>query len=175
MFTSTVGDRRKMLCIAAALGASSVTALSVFASAPPAGPVVLTIKGKIGRPNAASEANFDLPMLERLPQRDLFTQTPWHQGRRKFTGPLLRDLLNAVDARGSMIRAIALNDYKVDIPFEDAVQIDVVMARLLDDRPMPVRDKGPLFIIYPFDDRPELRNQRYYARCAWQLRTLEIV
>lgn len=175
MLAGTLDDRRKMLCTMAALSASSVTALSVFASAPPVGPTVLTIKGKIGRPNAGSEANFDLAMLERLPQRDLFTQTPWHQGRRKFTGPLLRDLLNAVEARGTIIRAIALNDYKVDIPFEDAVQIDVVMARLLDDRPMPVRDKGPLFIIYPFDDRPELRAQRYYARCAWQLRTLEIV
>ena len=35
------------------------------------------------------------------------------------------------------------------------------LARLLDDKPMPVRDKGPLFIIYPFDSKPELRNAVY--------------
>ena len=63
-------------------------------------------------------------------------------------------MLGAVGAQGRTLRAIALNDYKVDIPFDDVRTIDVVMARLLDGRPMPVRDKGPLFIIYPFDDRP---------------------
>jgi hypothetical protein len=114
-------------------------------------------------------------MLAAMPQHTLRTQTPWHEGVKAFTCPLLRDVLAAAGAQGSTIRAVALNDYKVDIPFDDAQAIDVVMARLLDGKPMPVRDKGPLFIIYPFDDRPELRSPQYFARCAWQLRTIEIV
>ena len=36
------------------------------------------------------------------------------------------------------------------------------------------RDKGPLFTIYPFDAREELRNAIYYSRSAWQLRTIEV-
>jgi hypothetical protein len=40
--------------------------------------------------------------------------------------------------------------------------------------PMPVRDKGPLFVIYPFDAQPELRNAIYYSRSAWQLRSIEV-
>jgi hypothetical protein len=84
-------------------------------------------------------------------------------------------VLGAVGGQGMTIRAVALNDYKVDVPFDDARSIDVVMARLLDGRPMAVRDKGPLFIIYPFDDRPELRTPQYFARCAWQLRSIEIL
>jgi hypothetical protein len=116
-----------------------------------------------------------MAVLEALPQRSLTTRTPWYDGPRKFTGPLLRDVLQAARAKGIGLKAIALNDYTVNIPFGDALQFDVVMARLLDDKPMSVRDKGPLFIIYPFDDKPELRVPQYFSRCAWQLRTIEIV
>jgi hypothetical protein len=34
---------------------------------------------------------------------------------------------------------------------------------------MPVRDKGPLFIIYPFDSKPELKSQTFYGRAVWQV------
>ncbi len=55
-----------------------------------------------------------------------------------------------------------------------ALRRDVLVARLLDDRPMAVRDKGSLFVIYPFDARPELRSALYYGRSAWQLRTIDV-
>jgi len=141
----------------------------------PSGPVILTVRGRVSITNGNGMADFDMPMLERMPQRTITTKTPWYESARKFTGPLLRDVLAASGAKGTTIRAIALNDYKAEIPFDDAQKIDVVMARLLDDRPMPVREKGPLFIIYPFDDRPELRSATFFSRCAWQLRTLEVV
>jgi hypothetical protein len=149
--------------------AASLLSLPALAALPkPTGRVILTVKG-------SQQADFDDAMLAAMPQRTLKTQTPWHEGVKAFTGPLLRDVLAAAGAQGKTIRAVALNDYKVDIPFDDARTIDVVMARLLDGKPMPVRDKGPLFIIYPFDDRPELRVPQYFSRCAWQLRTLEIL
>jgi hypothetical protein len=151
------------------------TAVPAWALGKPAGPVVLTLRGKVSTVNEGGAAHFDMPMLERMAQRSIMTRTPWYEGPRKFTGPLLRDVLQAAGAKGTTIRAVALNDYKVDIPFEDAMKFDVVMARLLDDKPMPVREKGPLFIIYPFDDKAELRVPQYFARCAWQLRTIEIV
>ncbi|HBQ6508802.1 TPA: oxidoreductase, partial [Klebsiella variicola subsp. variicola] len=34
---------------------------------------------------------------------------------------------------------------------------------------MRVRDKGPLFIVYPYDSSTELQNQIYYSRSAWQV------
>jgi hypothetical protein len=33
----------------------------------------------------------------------------------------------------------------------DAASTKVIVARLIDDKPMPVREKGPLFVVYPFD------------------------
>jgi hypothetical protein len=152
-----------------ALGLARAQALEV-----PGGAVVLTITGRLALPNDGPRAQFDMAMLERLPQASFTTKTPWYAQPRKFTGPLLRDVLAAAGAQGKVVRAIALNDYRVDIPFEDAQHHDVIVARLLDDKPMPVRDKGPLFIIYPFDSKPELRNAVYYSRSAWQLKSLEI-
>jgi hypothetical protein len=83
-------------------------------------------------------------------------------------------VLAAAGAQGSVLRLVALNDYRVDMPFDDAQRYDVMLARLLDGRPMAVRDKGPLFVIYPFDTVPELRSATYYSRSAWQLRTIDV-
>ena len=68
----------------------------------------------------------------------------------------------------------SLSFVRVRIPVADIRQYDVILARLMDDKPMPLRDKGPLFIIYPFDRHPELRNSVYYSRSAWQLKALEL-
>jgi hypothetical protein len=115
-----------------------------------------------------------MAMLEKLPQVSFSTQTPWYPQPRRFTGPLLRDVLAAAGAQGRTIEARALNDYRVQIPLTDSHRYDVIVARLLDDRPMAVRDKGPLFLIYPFDQAPELRNSVFYGRSAWQLTHLEL-
>lgn len=140
----------------------------------PSGAVVLTLSGQLRSPNLGELAQFDMPMLERMPQTSFTTRTPWYTQPRAFTGPLLRDVLRAAGAHGTQLRARALNDYRVDIPFDDAQRFDLIVARLLDGAPMAVRDKGPLFVIYPFDALPELRNSVYYSRSAWQLRSIEV-
>ncbi|MCC2664519.1 MAG: oxidoreductase, partial [Geminicoccaceae bacterium] len=43
----------------------------------------------------------------------------------------------------------------------------VILALKRDGAYMPVRDKGPLFIVYPYDSSPELKHQNYYSRSAW--------
>lgn len=162
--------RRFSLLIAGLAVAPAARALDA-----PTGPVVLTISGRVRVPNAGRQAEFDMAMLERLPQQSFVTHTPWYSQPRKFTGPLLRDVLALAGAQGTLLRATALNDYRVDLPYDDVQRYAVVLARLLDDRPMAVRDKGPLFIIYPFDSNPALRNAVYYSRAAWQLKSLEVL
>lgn len=141
---------------------------------PPDGPVVLSLSGRLQQPNRGAVAAFDMALLARLPQASFSTRTPWYAQARRFTGPLLRDLLSAVGNQGSVMRATALNGYRVDIPVDDALRHDLLLARLLDDKPMPVRDKGPLFIIYPFDQQASLRNALYYSRCIWQLNAIDL-
>jgi hypothetical protein len=141
----------------------------------PGGPVVLTLRGKLQRTNQADSASFDMAMLEALPQHSFSTKTPWFKEPRKFTGPLLRDLLTLVGAHGSTLRLSALNDYRIDVPADDAKRFEVMLARLIDDRPITVREKGPLFMIYPFDSDAALRNALYYSRSVWQLKTIDVL
>lgn len=165
--------RRFFLALPVSL-ALALTPPLAFALDAPAGKVVLTITGNVGQPNAGDKADFDMAMIEKLPQHTFTTATPWFPEPKTFTGPLLRDVLAAAGAKGSLLRAVALNDYKIDIPAQDADRYEMIVARLLDGKPMPVREKGPLFIVYPFASSSELRSERYYSRSAWQLRTLEI-
>ncbi|WP_334133696.1 molybdopterin-dependent oxidoreductase [Tepidimonas sp.] len=141
---------------------------------PPTERVVLTISGQIGVRNQGPHAAFDLPMLERLPQHRFTTRTPWDEHPVTFSGPRLRDVLAAVRVQGRQLRATALNDYRIVIPAEDAQRFDVVIATRRDGKPMAVRDKGPLFIVYPFDSDPVLRDKRYYERSIWQLKSIEV-
>lgn len=158
-------------------GACGLLALALPARAldRPAGPVLLSVRGRVRNTNDGAAAQFDMSMLEALPQTSFVTRTPWYAQARRFTGPLLRDVLAAAGAQGQLLRLSALNDYRVDMPWDDPQRHDVIVARLLDDKPMAVRDKGPLFVVYPFDARPELHSAAYYSRAAWQLRTIDVL
>jgi len=145
----------------------------------PAATVVLAVSARAqAGDKAPRRTDFEPGQLERLPQHTIRTTTPWYSGAHEFSGPLLRDVLDAagVPARAEgTARCTALNDYRVDLPLDDARRFDVVVARLLDGKPMSVREKGPLFIMYPFDERPELRTSVYFSRCIWQLKAIEVV
>ena len=161
---------RTVLCAVPTLLASHVA----LALDKPTGPVMLTVEGNISAPNQGAKAQFDMAMLEKLPQHTFTTRTPWYPDAVTFTGPLLRDVLAAAGSKGNAITAIALNDYTTEIPMDDVHRHEVIVARLMNNRPMPVREKGPLFIIYPFDTKAELRTELYYNRAAWQLNALRI-
>jgi hypothetical protein len=114
-------------------------------------------------------------MLEAFDPAAFATTTIWTEGLHTFVGVPLVDLLAAVGAEGSLLRASAINDYTVEIPVGDAVEGGPIVAYLMDDRPMSVRDKGPLWVVYPFDDVPEYQTETIYSRSIWQLDRIEVV
>lgn len=165
--------KNRRLFLGALLGAMAVGAQPALALDAPKERPILTVSGKIAVKNAGDVARFDMKMLEALPQQTFTTRTPWYDKPVKFTGPLLADVLAAVKASGASVNAIAINDYKISIPMGDT-KFKPIVARLLDDQPMPVREKGPLFVVYPFDSSAELRSSTYYERSIWQLKALEV-
>lgn len=167
---------RRRHCLLALAGglASCLAGTPAWALDPPKGKVLLSISGAVTVTNAPGRADFDLAMLDAMPQHGFRAATPWFKEARQFSGPLLRDVLAAAGAQGQALRAVALNNFKSDIPVEDAQKHKVLVATRLDNKPMSLREKGPLFIIYPFDDNAELRQERYYSRSVWQLRALEV-
>jgi len=140
----------------------------------PAGRVVLVIDGNVSLTNAADSARFDMAMLKRIKTNTIKTETPWTEGIQTFEGPLLSDVLKAAGATGTSIRATAINDYAVSIPVSDIDKYSVILAHTLNGKAMPVREKGPLWIVYPWADNPGIRKETYYAKSIWQVKKLTI-
>lgn len=137
--------------------------------AKPEGPVILTISGNITHKNSANAAVFDAAMVDALAVSQVKTSAFWRKGLRTFTGPSLQSVLALVGAKGQSLRLIALDNYEVRVPVQDVTQFNPVLARKIDGVSLKVKDRGPLFLIYPFDDLPELKSDVYYSRSVWHL------
>jgi hypothetical protein len=108
-------------------------------------------------------------MLEMLGVFELALETQWTDGRQVFNGVLGSKILDAVGAQGEVIAARAINDYEVKIPVSDLRRYPVLFALKQNGRYMRVRDKGPIWIIYPWDTFPELDTEEITNRSIWQL------
>jgi hypothetical protein len=157
--------------LAAVLIAQAASAQTLDA---PAGEALLTVTGAIAVTNADGAAVFDRAMLESMEPVTFTTKTMWTDGPQVFTGVLLVDLLALVGVAEGTLRATAINDYAVDIPVSDAVEGGPIVAYLLNGQPMSIRDKGPLWIVYPYDAKREYRSEVIYSRSIWQLDRLEV-
>lgn len=135
---------------------------------------ILVISGNITNTNVSGTAQFDRPMLEALGMTKITTKSPWYDGSVVFEGVPMDRLMSVVGAKGTNVRAIALNDYVTMIPIEDFAKFGTLLAVKQNGEYMSVRDKGPLFIIYPFDSNADLQTQTYYGRSAWQLAKLVV-
>ncbi len=140
----------------------------------PEGRVILMISGRIDRTNGKGVAEFDRAMLEAMPFTTIETMTPWTDGVARFEGPLARHLMNLVGARGSRLLATALNDYVVEIPMEDFERYPVILPMKMNGEVLHTRTKGPLWVIYPWSDQANLRNETGYSRSIWQIKELAI-
>ncbi|MFT6557467.1 MAG: hypothetical protein ACJAYR_001325 [Sneathiella sp.] len=166
---------KHLILLISALAATVFFSSSASSLEKPSTPVLLEISGNITQSNSdGSKALIDRSLLTSLPRTKIDTMTPWTDGRTVFEGVLVRDLLDLVGADGKTVQAIAINDYMVEIPMEDFVKYDVIVADHKNGDTMSIRDKGPLWIIYPWNTNPELVNEVYHSRSIWQLRKLVI-
>ena len=140
----------------------------------PAASSILTISGKIRVTNEGETARFDRQMLEEIGMESFTTKTPWYDDPVTFEGPRMSKIMAAVEAYGETVTAVALNDYITPIPMSDFAQYGTLLALKRNGAYMPVRDKGPLFIVYPYDTDADLRHRRFYSRSAWQVARLVV-
>jgi|SRR5215207_3023472 len=161
--------RNIVTLLVATIGLFGAAGVSAGSLPVPSEKPILTISGKIGTTNKDDTAQFDRAMLEAIGMVTIETTTPWYSGAVKFEGVPLEKLMKQVDATGQRAVIVALNDYSSEIPIEDFSKYGVILALKRNGEYMPVRDKGPLFIIYPFDSDPELKSQTFYGRSVWQV------
>lgn len=150
------------------------TAAKAGELAAPVGPVVLTVDGSITNGNGGGKARFDMAMLKALGIHRTQTETSWTDGMITFEGVLARDVMNAVGAQGSAVNAVALDDYSSQVPLADFKAYDVILAFAMDGKPLSRRDKGPLWIIYPWTELPELKIKETVTHAVWQLKLLTV-
>lgn len=118
---------------------------------------------------------FSLQQLQRLPQGSI--QLRDGEGvMQNWLGVPLHQLLAQIPGadNGKPLHTTALNHYSVLVPYEDIKRYQPLIAYQLNGRFMSIRDYGPLYLIYPFDDHPELRQQMFYNRSIWQLSEIHV-
>ncbi|MEN9409332.1 MAG: hypothetical protein RL216_1306 [Pseudomonadota bacterium] len=152
----------------------AVPLLAQDALAVPQGEVILTVTGGIAARNAGDAAELDLAMLEAMGSVKIETHTIWSDGPQVFEGVPLATLLERLGAEGTVIAASALNDYTVEIPMADAVAEGPIVAYRQNGAVLSVRDKGPLWVVYPYDSDPAYQTEVIYARSIWQLARIEV-
>ena len=175
-FVSSTYKVRRVTAVFVIAWAVSLSPLSGAASdlPEPTGNVILIVEGDIRSTNSAGRAQFDRAMLGMLGSHHIFTSTPWTDGVIDFEGVLISDVLAAVDAQGTALEATALNDYKVKIDVADLQKYPVIIAMSADGKPLTRRDKGPLWVIYPLDDYPEIEHMGKLWNMIWQLNRIVV-
>lgn len=136
--------------------------------------VILTVDGRIDAGKFPNGAAFDRDALFALGLEKFETETHFIKGIQSFEGIRLRVLLDTVGADGTVLTATGLDGYSVDIPFEDAARFDVFLALKWNGAVMKVRNKGPIWIVYPISRFPEANTEIHSARSVWQLKTLTV-
>lgn len=132
----------------------------------------LKLSGKDSATGESVVRTFTLEQLRELPRAEVSTTTIWTEGTQHFEGVLLIKLWEAAGLSAPKeIRAKALNDYVAIIPAADLETDTVLIADRRNGRDMRVRDKGPLWIIYPSD----ASAVDYVDKMVWQLIALEAV
>ncbi|EAR07971.1 hypothetical protein MED297_04954 [Reinekea sp. MED297] len=130
--------------------------------------IVLTIKGN----NQVTELTMN--DLLQTSQESITTATPFFEGEMTFQGPALKTLLNQYGYDYAQITLTALNDYSVTTDKGELTNLDPILAIRQNAQPMSVRDKGPIWVMLPLTEQPELNTPQYHRLMVWQLNRITL-
>jgi hypothetical protein len=159
------------VCLAILVASAPAAAFEMRA---PTEEVVLVVSGEIAVTNQGDTAAFDRAMLGELGGDIIVTSTIWTDGVSEFEGVKLSKLAELLGIDSGVFVGFAINDYSVEIPVSDAYDYQPIIAYKRDGEFMSVRDKGPLWIIYPYDLDPATHTELIYSRSIWQLDRLVV-
>lgn len=149
-----------------AAAASAFAAAALLAA--PASGFDLEIRAE----GAGTGRTLSLAELDALPQARIVTGTPWTEGRSVFEGVSGEALAALAPPEAAEVHAVAHNDYAYTVPLSDFASGQAILATRRDGAPIPLRDKGPYWIMYPFDDMTPHDRLPREPRSVWHLKTL---
>jgi len=141
----------------------------------PQGDVVLTVNGAENGPSGAP-LRFDIVGLESLGTVRYTSKNKWNSKPISYEGVLGSVFLAAVGLPqgATRLKLRALNDYVAYVPIEDFFRWPVMLALKLDGAYMSVRNKGPIWVVYPNHIDPELGSAAFQGKWIWQLAEITI-
>jgi hypothetical protein len=142
----------------------------------PSGAVVLTVGGDIGKSNSGSTVRLDVATVERMGLVKYSVHDPWLDADHEFSGVLLSDMLDTIGAAPGSTRMhfVAIDDYEVEILIADVRKWPILLATRMDGQPMSIADKGPLRVVFPYDQFPEIDRLAYKDLWIWSLESLDV-
>tara|TARA_R110002096_G_scaffold78121_9_gene184088 strand:+ start:1426 stop:1998 length:573 start_codon:yes stop_codon:yes gene_type:complete len=99
---------------------------------------------------------FNWASLNGLEQHVIETDFPAGGPVRRFSGPLLRDVLAITDPRGDTLIATALDGYQREIELARVRQHDVILALEMNGHPLGIGGFGPAMLVWPRGSDPAL-------------------
>ena len=123
---------------------------------------------------AGETHNFTLSDLQSMPVSSFETTTIWTDRSQEFEGVSLKDLFDTLNVEDGTITATAINDCAVEIPMSDAVEGGPIIAYYTNGEEMSRRDKGPLWVVYPYDSDIAYQTELVYSRSIWQLDRISV-
>lgn len=111
--------------------------------------------------------------LTKLPETEFYTSTPWTDGVQKFRGVDFDVLLDTYGITADTVRVSALNDYSVMIPASVLRDDNAILVYLQNDAEMSVRDKGPFWVVFPYDSDVRFQTDTYWSYSVWQVKSID--
>ncbi|MFG1606971.1 molybdopterin-dependent oxidoreductase [Actinoplanes sp. NPDC049265] len=172
--TST-GSARPEAATRAALG-TPVAAPEIIAGQDvpaPAGATVLTVTGRITRPNHDGTLRLDLPTLEKLGLTQVHLYEPWVKQNLDFRGVWLADLLDVAGAGpgAASVHLVAQDDYVVDLTTAEVTAGGVLVAtRAGDGSAIPPDRGGPTRLVFADGVATGTNPDRW----IWSLKSIDV-
>lgn len=158
---------------------TALLGMAGLAFAPPLmardGGVILTLVKPDGE-----EVSFTDAQLAELPWEEILTNTRWTEGKQQFRGPLVSAVFDSIGLSQDQVAGLrmvmtALNEFVVEMPAADTYTYEAMLAREANGTPMRVRDKGPLWLVFPRDDIAALEDPIMDERWIWQIAHIRLI
>lgn len=125
--------------------------------------------------NCNASIALDEKALLSLPQQRFKTRHTWSDTAQEFSGPLLSDVLNLACHNVTRLMLKAINDYSIEMDFNEMRNYQPIVAITVDGKRLSVRHKGPLWVMMPLDRFDELPPRSMDDMLIWQLSDISII
>lgn len=112
--------------------------------------------------------------LQALPQTQFTTSTPWTLKAHTYQGPKLSLVIDKFEQPITSIQVFAYNGYAIDMKASEWQQYPFILAMQQDGKALTLRNKGPLWILLPFDENPKFSStQSFLIQSIWQIEKIK--